>query len=99
MILCKVSACYSETEFKTNLGRYDNTLPKFRYTGTAPSGVVHPVILETEKINVDVVTNGGVFLCLKPGFYQFVAALSAAHDRHAVGLWVVHNSREQVYVQ
>ena len=95
-----MSSDYSKTGLTTEiLGRYDNTLPKFRYTGTAPSGVVHPVILEIEKLNVDVVMNGGVFLCMKPGYYQFSAGLSAAHDKNSIGLWIVHNSREQVYVQ
>ena len=52
-----------------------------------------------EKINVDAVMNGGVFLCVKPGYYQFAAALSAAHDKNTIGLWINLNSREQVYVQ
>ena len=57
------------------------------------------MILETEEINVDAVINGGVFLCVKPGYYQFTAALSAAGDQTGIGFWVVHNSRDQVYVQ
>ena len=43
--------------------------------------------------------NGGVFLCVKPGYYEFSAELSAASDKNDIGLWIVHNSREQVYTQ
>ena len=52
-------------------GGYDTTNPKFRYTGTAGSGVVSPVMFTKAIINVDAVMNGGVFLCMKPGFYHF----------------------------
>ena len=56
-------------------------MPKFRYTGTAQNGGDHgiggiPVVWDTEKSNVDSVINGGVFLCMRPGFYYFTAALS-----------------------
>ena len=74
-------------------------LPKFRYTGTVPSGTIHPVILTIEEINVDVVMNGGVFLCLKPGYYQFSAALGPAADEKHVALVIVHNSRGKVYTR
>ena len=74
-------------------------MPKFRYTGTVPSGTIHPVILSTMEINVDVIMNGGVFLCTKPGFYQFSAALTPASDNKQMGVWIVHNSREKVYAQ
>ena len=52
-------------------GGYDTTNPKFRYTGTAGSGVNSPVMFTKAIINVDAVMNGGVFLCMKPGFYHF----------------------------
>ena len=64
-----------------------------------PSGTIHPTILNTEHINVDVVMNGGVFLCVRPGYYQFSAAWSTASDKKQIGLWIVHNSRDQVYAQ
>ena len=53
------------------LGVYDNSAPKFRYTGTVGSGTIHPVIFTKEIINIDAVINGGIFLCMKPGFYHF----------------------------
>lgn len=81
------------------VGRYDDTLPKFRYTGTAPSGNFHPVILDTEEINVDVIMNGGVFLCVKPGYYQFTAALGSRTSDTDIALWILHNSRQKVYAR
>ena len=74
-------------------------MPKFRYTGTVSSGTIHPAILSTRQINVDVTMNGGVFLCTRPGFYQFSAALAAAAQNKEIGMWIVHNSREKVYAQ
>ena len=87
-----------------NLGRYDNTSPRFRYTGTAPSGGIWgnggiPVIWDTEQINVDVVMNGGVFLCTVPGFYHFSAALSADKSEKQVGIYINHNSINVVYAR
>lgn len=60
--------------------QYDHTFPKFRYTGSAESGGVWgngriPVIWDMEILNVDSVINGGVFICMRPGFYHFSAAL------------------------
>ena len=49
------------------LGKHDQSFPKFRLTGTAPSGDVHPVQFETELLNVEAAINAGVFLCTEPG--------------------------------
>ena len=86
------------------IGRYDNTLPKFRYTGTAQSGGDHgiggiPVVWDTEKFNVDAVVNGGVFLCMRPGFYYFSAALSAHARDKSIGVHIAHNSINGVYAR
>lgn len=64
---------YSSMNFK---GGYENTNPKFRYTGTVGSGAIHPVIFTKSTVNVDAVINGGVFLCMKPGFYHFSGLFS-----------------------
>ena len=74
-------------------GGYDNSFPKFRYTGTVGSGGVHPVIFTKEIINVDAVINGGVFLCMKPGFYHFSAVLNPVGG-HKVDIEIFHNSRK-----
>ena len=84
--------------------QYDNALPKFRYTGSAESGGVWgnggiPVIWDTEKLNVDSVINGGVFLCMRPGFYHFSAALSADATDKSVGVYINHNSINKVYAR
>ena len=90
------------------IGRYDNTLPKFRYTGTAPSGGDKKiggisVVWDTENLNVDAVINGGVFLCMRPGFYYFSAALGAPSNKSGpkqnIGVYINHNSKNQVYAR
>ena len=78
-------------------------MPKFRYTGTAPNGGDRtiggiPVVWDTEKFNVDAVVNGGVFLCMRPGFYYFSAALSAPSNER-IGVYINHNSKNQVYAR
>ena len=78
------------------LGLYDNTYPKFRYTGTAPDGDIAPVVWSTEKLNVDAVVNGGVFLCLRPGYYHFTATMSAAsYSARKIGITLRRNSVRQ----
>ena len=78
------------------LGLYDNTYPKFRYTGTAPEGDIAPVVWSTEKLNVDAVVNGGVFLCLRPGYYHFTAGMSAAsYLANKIGITLSRNSLRQ----
>ena len=84
--------------------QYDNNFPKFRYTGSAESGGVWgnggiPVIWDTEILNVDSVINGGVFLCMRPGFYHFSAALSADATDKSVGVYINHNSVNKVYAR
>ena len=83
---------------------YDNTFPKFRYTGSAESGGVWgnggiPVNWDTEILNVDSVINGGVFLCMRPGFYHFSAALSADATDKTIGVYINHNSINKVYAR
>lgn len=84
--------------------QYDNTFPKFRYTGSAESGGVWknggiPVIWDTEKLNVDSVINSGVFLCMRPGSYHFSAALSADATDKTIGIYINHNSVNKVYAR
>ena len=79
-------------------------MPKFRYTGTAQSGGDHEgdgisMIWDTQEINVDVVMNGGVFLCMRPGFYYFSAALSAHARDKSIGVHIAHNSINGVYAR
>ena len=86
-------------------------MPKFRYTGTAQSGGSHetggiPVVWDTEKLNVDAVINEGVFLCMRPGIYYFTAALCAqtpnnnpTQGRNSVGVYITHNSKDEVYAR
>ena len=71
-------------------------MPKFRYTGTAPDGHVSPVNWSSRKISVDAVLNGGVFLCLRPGYYQFTAALSPGGGGRTIDIWIVRNNVDQV---
>ena len=59
------------------LGKNGQLFPKFRLSGTASSGDVHPVQFETELLNVEAVINAGVFLCVEPGYYHFSGALSS----------------------
>ena len=47
-----------------------------------------------EEVNVDAVVNGGVFLCMKPGYYYFSAALCAFRGDERIDVIIVHNSRE-----
>ena len=67
-------------------GHYENSSPKFRLTGTAPSGDIHPVVWANEEVMVDAVVNNGVFLCMQPGYYHFSAALSADENGKYVGV-------------
>jgi len=76
-------------------GLFDNTYPKFRFTGTAPSGDIAPVVWSNQQINVDPVINGGIFLCLRPGYYYFTAAMSTREDQ-TVEIFLNLNSREIV---
>ena len=57
------------------------------------------VIWDTEQINEDAVVNSGVFLCLRPGFYHFSAALSPHASEKSVGLYITHNSSDGVYAR
>ena len=79
-------------------GYYDNSFPIFRLTGTAPSGDIHPVVWANEEIILDAVVNNGVFLCLKPGYYHFSAALSSAGKKN-IGVFIVHNTKNRVYAR
>ena len=81
------------------LGRYENSFPIFRYRGTVPGGDVHPVVWTTEEVNVDAVVNGGVFLCMKAGYYHFAAALSPDQGDGNLAINIVHNSRNGVYAR
>ena len=63
-----------------------------------PGREVHPVVWTTEEVNVDAVVNGGVFLCMKPGFYHFSAAISP-NGGTRLGIHIVHNSRNKVYAR
>ena len=76
-------------------GLYDNTYPKFRYTGTAPSGDIAPVVWSSQKINVDAVVNGGVFLCLRPGYYHFTARMSASRSSNYITISLRLNAVRQ----
>lgn len=78
-------------------GQYENTFPKFRFTGTIPSGSIHPVEFTTEELNVDAVINGGVFLCMRPGYYHFTVAMSAYHSGRKIDVFIVRNSRDIVF--
>ena len=80
-------------------GLYDNTYPKFRYTGTAPSGDIAPVNWGTEKLNVDAVVNGGVFLCLRPGYYHFIASMTPFAHSSYLHLRIRRNSYSTVLTQ
>ena len=44
------------------LGKFDNSFPKFRLTGTIPDGDVYPVIFQNEVINVDAVLHAVIKL-------------------------------------
>ena len=81
------------------LGLYDNTYPKFRYTGTAPEGDIAPVVWSTEKLNVDAVVNGGVFLCLRPGYYHFTASMTPFARPSYLHLRIRRNSYSAVLTQ
>ena len=48
-----------------------------------------------QQINVDAIINGGVFLCLRPGYYYFTAAMSTREDQ-TVEIFLNLNSREIV---
>ena len=80
-------------------GLYDNTYPKFRYTGTAPSGDIAPVVWSTEKLNVDAIVNGGVFLCLRPGYYHFTASMTPFAHSSYLHLRIRRNSLSTVLTQ
>ena len=73
--------------------------PKFRLTGTAPSGDVHPVKFQREIFNVDAVIIGGTFLCTKPGYYHFSAAMSADREIGRIGLSIMHNNKGSAYAR
>ena len=81
------------------LGLYDNTYPKFRYTGTAPEGDIAPVVWTTEKLNVDAVVNGGVFLCLRPGYYHFTASMTPFSHSNRLHLRIRRNSYSAVLTE
>ena len=78
------------------LGLYDNSYPIFRYTGTVRDGDVSPVNWSRREINVDSVVNGGVFLCLRPGYYHFTAAMNAGgsrmFNRQGIDVWIDKNN-------
>ena len=87
-----------------HLGRYDNSYPKFRYTGKVKAGGDWTsggitANLDTEEINADAVVNNGVFLCMRPDYYHFSAALSPHASGKSVGLYITHNSSNGVYVR
>ena len=88
------------------LGRYDHirSYPKFRYTGKVDAGgdwTSGGIIanLDTKEINSDAVVNGGIFLCMRPGFYHFSAALSSHAPGKQVGLHIMHNSKYEAYAR
>ena len=58
-----------------------------------------PVDWDIEKFNVDAGVNGGVFLCMRPGFYHFSAALSANASNKQVAVYINHNSVNKVYAR
>ena len=60
---------------------------------------MHPVVWTTEEVNVDAVVNGGVFLCMKAGYYHFGAALSPDEKDGSLAITIVHNSRNGVYAR
>ena len=82
-------------------GDYYSTseFPKFRLTGTAPSGDHHPVIFQKEIFNVNSFINGGTFLCTRPGYYHFSAALSADKKERTIALKIMHNGRGTAYAR
>ena len=80
-------------------GHFEDSFPKFRYAGTVPSGDVHPVVWANEQILLDAVVNNGVFLCMKPGYYHFAAALCPNESNKRVSVYIVHNTRDQVYAR
>ena len=98
MIPTKVKSALRFFEFRIVfciLGLYDNSYPIFRYTGTAPDGDVSPVNWSRREINVDSVVNGGVFLCLRPGYYHFTAAMSAGGSG-GIDVWIDQNNKATV---
>ena len=78
------------------LGLYDNSSPIFRYTGDVRDGDVSPVNWSRREINVDSVVNGGVFLCLRPGYYHFTAAMSAGGSGRGIDVWIGQNNAATV---
>ena len=48
------------------------------------------------EINVDSVVNGGVFLCLRPGYYHFTAAMSAGGSGRNIDVWIDQNNAATV---
>ena len=103
MIPTKVKSALRFFEFRIVfciLGLYDNSYPIFRYTGTAPDGDVSPVNWSRREINVDSVVNGGVFLCLRPGYYHFTAAMNAGgsrtFNRQGIDVWIDKNNAPTV---
>ena len=77
-------------------GLYNDVNPKFRYTGTFPSGTIHPVNWPIKVLNVNAEINGGVFLCMYPGYYHFTAAFGAPRS-NGVGVTIVHNNRDVAF--
>jgi len=61
------------------------------------SGTVHPVVFAKEELNVDSVINGGVFLCMKPGYYYFSAAMSPHRSGEKIDVIIVHNSKTNTW--
>ena len=90
--------CISKMIRNILLGKHDRSYPKFRLTGTAPSGDVHPVQFQTELLNVEAVINAGVFLCLEPGYYHFSAAMSAG-GLEWIGVEIIHNGKRSIYAR
>ena len=57
------------------------------------------MIWDKQELSVDVVMNGGVFLCMRAGLYHFSAALSSHANEKKVGVHIAHNSINGVYAR
>merc|ERR1712131_310338 len=75
---------------------YATSYPKFRYhLNNGPGyGTVAPIKWDIKKVNEDVEINGGIFLCMKEGWYQFSAGIGAYVF---IGVYFTVNSRHKSY--